>query len=517
MAAPSDHERRLAHQGVRKSLGAYYTPPDVVGGVLDLALEPLLAERAAIGHEAVAALRVIDPACGTGNFLVAVAHRITSTLVALGVDAAEAADAGVRCVHGIEVEASTAETCRASLSTLSPSFADEQVVRGDALLDAATASEGRYDLVVGNPPFLSRLGSKTARSVSEAKALRNRFGDAVAAYTDPATIFLALGHRLARPDGGVFALIEPISILSARDAAGVRRAVVADAALTDLWVIGNGVFDAAVEVCAPVLVRGASGDRTRLFAGRTRVPCPVVASPRPDEASWSRLLAAQGGLPVRSLQAQGTLAELATATADFRDQYYGLAPHVVDRASEAPGWPRLVTVGLIDPAALGWGHRLTRFNKASYLHPRVDLGALDPKLAAWAASRLVPKVLLATQTRVLEAVVDAEGSLLPSVPVISVVAPLADLWRVGAVLTCPAVALEASRRHLGSGRNARSMRLRAQEVLELPLPADREAWDEAADLLERGAPLVEVGRRMDEAYGLGDDDELLAWWIDLLP
>ena len=102
-------------------------------------------------------------------------------------------------------------------------------------------------------------------------------------------------------------------------------------------------------------------------------------------------------------------------------------------------------------------------------------------------------------------------------PVISVVAPVADLWRVAAVLTCPAVTLEAARRHLGSGRNAKAMRLRAQEVVELPLPADRSAWDEAASLLRAGSPLAEVGRRMDEAYGLVGDEELLAWWLGLLP
>ena len=61
------------------------------------------------------------------------------------------------------------------------------------------------------------------------------------------------------------------------------------------------------------------------------------------------------------------------------------------------------------------------------------------------------------------------------------------------------------------------MRLRAQEVLELPLPADRGRWDEAAALLEDGAPLAEVGRAMDEAYGLAGDDELLDWWLALLP
>ena len=294
------------------------------------------------------------------------------------------------------------------------------------------------------------------------------------------------------------------------------------AALTDLWVLGDGVFDASVEVCAPVLVRSSGEGATRLHTGRHRVAGEEVPAPAGTDRSWSGLLADHGGLPRRTLETDGTLGDLASATADFRDQYYGLAPHVVEQVdavgADGSHRPALVTTGLIDPGGLAWGRRVTRFNKAPYLHPRVDLAALEPALRTWAASRLVPKVLVATQTRVLEAVVDETGELLPSVPVISVVAPAADLWRVAAVLTCPAVALEAARRHLGSGRNAQAMRLRAQEVRRAAAPRGPRGGG------TRRPRCCGPARRwprwagcMDEAYGLVGDEELLAWWLGLLP
>ncbi|WP_426570953.1 HsdM family class I SAM-dependent methyltransferase [Aquihabitans sp. McL0605] len=530
----TDHERSLDASGVRKGLGAYYTPADVVEGLLDLALDPVLRALEVGGPDAVATLRLIDPACGTGNFLVAAARRIVAVLEELGVDEHRAAVDAVRCVRGIEIDAATARLCRAHLREIDPSCSGRQVKRGDALLDPSLAREGTFDVVVGNPPFLSQLDASTARGVQGGAALRTRYGDAVASYTDPAALFLVLGHRLARRDGGVLAMIEPMSVLTARDASGARAAVLEGSALTDLWVLGEGVFDASVEVCAPVIVRSSVATRTLLHTGRERVPGVLVAPPKGADRSWSALLADHGGLPRRTLETSGTLGGLASATADFRDQYYGLAPHVVDQqVADDAVRPRLVTSGLIDPADLAWGRRSTRFNKATYQHPRVDLAALDPKLRHWARTRLVPKVLLATQTRVLEAVVDDHGLLVPSVPVISVVASPGDLWRVAAVLTCPAVALEAARRHLGSGRNSRSMRLRAQEVLDLPIPADLDRWDGAATLLRTAAVLrasghpfdlaghrahlQTVGRLMDEAYGLVDDEELLGWWLEQLP
>jgi len=522
--AGAAHQARLAARGERKALGAYYTPPALVAGVVDLALGPVLDRAAREGPEAILALRVVDPACGDGRFLVEAGERLLGALATLGLvgDEARRAVAG-RCLHGVDVDPTAVRLARRALRDLGGDARGvaRRVVEGDALHDAAGLQPGTFDVVVGNPPFLSQLGASTARTPERAAALRTRFGAAVATYTDPAAAFLLAGLELARPEGGTVALVEPISVLTARDAGGVRGAAVEQAQLRDLWVVGDGGFDAAVEVCVPVLVRPAATDAnrsTRLHRGAGR--SAEGEAPHPSgAASWSALLAGLAGTPRRRLRTAGVLGDVATATADFRDQYYGLAPHVVDReVADDATHPPLVTVGLVDPARCWWGERSTRFHKVRYDHPRVELAALPAALRTWSAARLVPKVLLATQTRVPEAVVDPAGHLLPSVPLISVVPHEPDdLWRIAVVLTCPAVALVAVERHLGSGRNARALRLRAAEVLELPLPADRAAWDEAARRLRSGGALNEVGRAGDAAYGLVDDEEVLAWWVDRLP
>ena len=293
--------------------------------------------------------------------------------------------------------------------------------------------------------------------------------------------------------------------------------VLRDAALRSLWVAGEPVFDAAVEVCAPVLVRGRTSETdTELVSGRTFTAVGLASSPTTGDASWSGLLASLHDLPDPRPASDGVLGDVAEATADFRDQYYGLAGHVVDRADGALDQPRLVTSGLIDPGQLLWGERPCRFNKATFTHPRVQVAELEPPLQAWVERRLVPKVLVATQTKVLEAVVDAEGCLLPSVPVVTVTAPADLLWRVGAVLSSPVASLVAARRHLGTGRNATALRLSAADLLALPLPADGAAWTSAAEHLRAGR-LVESARSMNVAFGLDADHEVLAWWQDRRP
>ena len=227
-----------------------------------------------------------------------------------------------------------------------------------------------------------------------------------------------------------------------------------------------------------------------------------------------------------TISSEGSVADIANATADFRDQYYGLAPHVVDSA-DSVDLPRLVTSGAIDPARLLWGQRPAKFNKVSYQHPRVRVDDLEDGLRSWSQKRLVPKVLLATQTKVLEAIVDREGTLLPSVPVITVTTKPEDLYRLAALLVSPPVTLVAAQRHLGAALSSDALKLSAKEVLDLPLPADHAAWDEAGRLFElaslaesaaKGREFLEqCGEMMCRAFGVSDETELLDWWISRLP
>lgn len=535
-AVSARHQRDLAARGVRKAMGSYYTPPDVVAEVLDLALSPALA--AAVGRaEGVAGLHIVDPACGTGHFLVAAAERVAAALAATGSPEREARLAAVATVWGVDIDPGAVRRCRAALRAFagldgsSPGGRGiaRRVVVGDAL-HGDPLPRRSFDVVVGNPPFLSQLGSATARTEDQRIALRARFGADVSAYTDPAAAFLLVGLDLARPDGARIALVQPRSVATARDAAGVRRRLVEAASLDALWLVGEGAFDAAVDVCVPVLRvgDGPAPAVVHLRRGRPAETGGTGRRPTPQDRSWSHLLAASAGLPRRVLRGDGVLGDLAEATADFRDQYYGLAGHMVDRPDgDDARHPPLVTSGLIDPAHLAWGERTTRFNKATYRHPRVDRAALSAELERWVARRTVPKVLVATQTRVLEAVVDPDGRLLPSVPVLTVTAEAGRLWHVAAVLTCPSVTLEAAGRHLGAARNATALKLSASDLLALPLPSDHRRWAEAAaqlraaheasDPVERHRLLVACGAAMDAAYGCGGDHELLSWWVDRLP
>jgi hypothetical protein len=443
-----------------------------VDHVLDTVLDPALA-----GRPSPAGLRILDPACGDGRFLVAARERVRRRFGTVPDG----------CLTGIDIDPAAVAVAAGALG---PSA---DVRTGDALDGAVTAAP--FDVVVGNPPFLNQLAAGTSRGG------RSRWGGG--AYADTAALFLSLAVHAARPDGGRVGLVLPHSILATRDTAPIRAAVLAGARLDALWWTADSVFDADVLTCVVAVVRGEPQDAVRRAHGPRFDALPDAAghdlARRP---TWSHLCADAAGIPTVPLGDGLALRRLATATADFRDQYYGLVPHVTDAGDGAP----LVTAGLLDAGRCAWGERPARFARRSFAAPRVAVDALAPALQAWAARRLVPKVLVATQTRVVEAAVDPTGEWLPSVPVITVVPhDPTDLWRVGAVLCAPATTAWAAATYLGAALSARAIKLSASQVLDAPLP-DR-PWDGAADALAAG-DVDECARRMDVAYGT----DLYEWW-----
>jgi hypothetical protein len=327
-----------------------------------------------------------------------------------------------------------------------------------------------------------------------------------------------------------------------------------------MWGSDQQLFDdAAVQVCAPVVrVRGSARSSSPSFAahsvpdGRDRraVPGGQVAgggavevrwwsgtdlryqAPRPAVgSSWGPLLAAAMGVPFHEIDARSRpVAEIATATSGFRDEYYALR----DAASESddPLDPPLVTVGMIDPFELRWGTARHRLGGESVSRPRVDLealGAAAPGVARWVGLRRRPKVLVATQTKVVEAVVDPAGDWIPMTPVISV-EPIdaADVWHLAAALSAPPVSAVVASEHLGSGRAAGSLRWSARGVAAARLPVDRAAWDRGADIVRhlsveggpvgaRDAAFEELARVMTVAHGLAEDHAVVSWWSDRRP
>ncbi|MFJ9371322.1 Eco57I restriction-modification methylase domain-containing protein [Nocardia sp. NPDC101769] len=110
----------------RKKSGSYYTPSALIDLVLDEALDPLIDEalRTANPEQSLLALTVVDPACGSGHFVVAAARRIASAVATIRTGDTEPNPAALRaatadviehCVYGVDLNDLAIEITKVAL------------------------------------------------------------------------------------------------------------------------------------------------------------------------------------------------------------------------------------------------------------------------------------------------------------------------------------------------------------------------------------------------------------------
>jgi hypothetical protein len=141
----------------RKLTGSYYTPDTLVRELIKSALAPVIEQRLAADPanpiEALLAIRVIDPACGSGHFLLAAARRLAEKLAQLR-SLAGGQEGAIRphdyrhalrevvahCIYGVDRNPMAIELARMALwlegyeEGRPLSFLDHHLQVGDALL-----------------------------------------------------------------------------------------------------------------------------------------------------------------------------------------------------------------------------------------------------------------------------------------------------------------------------------------------------------------------------------------------
>ncbi|WP_241160628.1 Eco57I restriction-modification methylase domain-containing protein [Pseudomonas chlororaphis] len=141
----------------RKLTGSYYTPDSLVQELIKSALEPVIEQRLAANPAnptaALLAIRVIDPACGSGHFLLAAARRLAEKLAQLrslegGQEGAiqpqdyrhALREVVARCIYGVDRNPMAIELARMALwlegfeEGRPLGFLDHHLQVGDALL-----------------------------------------------------------------------------------------------------------------------------------------------------------------------------------------------------------------------------------------------------------------------------------------------------------------------------------------------------------------------------------------------
>jgi len=201
--AREDSGRRFCFAGgneargnARKISGSYYTPDNLVQALLDSALDPVLARAEAEGGaDAILKLAVIDPACGSGHFLLGAARRM-ATRVALLRDSeapdypAAMRDVARHCIHGVDRNPMAVELAKVAMwiEAVEPgkplTFLDSHIRCGDSLVgvfDLSVLGEGiadeAYKALAGDDrEVVSHYKAKNRREQAERERIEGGLG-----------------------------------------------------------------------------------------------------------------------------------------------------------------------------------------------------------------------------------------------------------------------------------------------------------------------------------------------------
>jgi SAM-dependent methyltransferase len=413
----------------RRTAGAYYTPPEVVRLMADLALDPLLADSKRDNPP-----RIVDPACGAGEFLVEAADRLLGRFGKATTAAALA---------GVDIDAAAVEAARQRLQRLGlPRNVILQNIRCADGLAAGTFDPASFDCVLANPPYVSIRQLAKSRVPAEIADLRQRFRTASGNF-DLYVLFIERAIGLLVP-GGRCGLIVPNKWATLDYARGCRELLLAETTLEQVIDLSASRVFSQASVYPHVLVlrrEPAASSHEILYSNsipsaRTRpgsgAPprAPSLRNASPEQATLlQRLLSPVAisfttPLDVESRVATvplGQLCTLSCGTAGFAAQRIALRLVEADDDRPLPepsnAQPRnapqrvlnsadFITSGNIDRYEIALGN--VRYLKRRLARPRLPLDApelTDRKRRLFRS----PKIVIAGMSRRLEAAWDDRG------------------------------------------------------------------------------------------------------------
>jgi len=175
----------------RKTTGSYYTPPELVNELIESALVPVIDERLSTAktteekERALLDIKVCDPACGSGHFLLAAARRLAKELARVRTGETEPTPEEqsnamrrviAHSIYGVDRNPLAVDLCKVALwiegtaQSKPLTFIDHRIRCGDSLvgvLDLSVLREGipdeAFDPVAGDDKPIARAVKKRNR------------------------------------------------------------------------------------------------------------------------------------------------------------------------------------------------------------------------------------------------------------------------------------------------------------------------------------------------------------------
>ncbi|HFS0969410.1 TPA: N-6 DNA methylase [Pseudomonas aeruginosa] len=201
-----DAEGESDQGNARKTSGSYYTPDSLVQELIQSALLPVIDQRVKANpeqpREALLSIKVCDPACGSGHFLLAAARRLAAKVAELDAQGNQYSEEQYRhalrevvlkCIYGVDLNPMAIELCKTALwlEALEPGkplgFLDAHIQCGNALIgvfDPAVLEAGipddAYKALTGDSKTVASDAKKRNKQAAKKLAVSLRMSGSLA-------------------------------------------------------------------------------------------------------------------------------------------------------------------------------------------------------------------------------------------------------------------------------------------------------------------------------------------------
>ncbi len=271
----------------RKRRGHFSTPPLLVEKILDAC--------GYIPDKDLARVRILDPACGSGNFLAGAAQRFLAFGTRANLSLEERASLIKRNLWGFDPDPISCFLAEMKLHTIthnnishSSALTSLHIHQADSL---SFPWEPCIDLFIANPPYLAAKNN----DLSGYRFAHQR------GQADSYLLFLNLALQVVRP-GGWIGMVLPDPLLARANAARERARLLEEATLHHLWHLSD-VF--AADVGAVVIIAQKCPPRCMHTVSWIRGRWQANATFASQHAVQQSLFSRQPGAEFRYLLSQG--------------------------------------------------------------------------------------------------------------------------------------------------------------------------------------------------------------------
>ena len=491
----------------RKEQGIYYTPSYIVDYIVKNTVGEYIKTHT---PEEIRKVRIVDPACGSGSFLIRAYKELenywkhNSDFAQLTLDSEEFYSKKVEIlknnIFGVDLDPKAVEIAQLNLLLQISEkkqrlpLLQNNIKVGNSLIDDPSVSdrafkwkdefpeimkEGGFDIVIGNPPYIDSEEMSKSQP-KERRYLSTKFTTAKGNW-DIYCIFIEQSHKLLKQNGK-FGMIIPNKVLSMEYAKSLRD-YLSNYSIDRIVDYSNvNVFNAdnypIVIITTKIynqrnttfLEQWKGTDNNVVLVSQGTIKQKLYTNKKYE--TWSHLLSKSGTeflLKIKKNSTNLSILNEEVSGAFTVSEAYELKKYLREIDIVSEHYFKFINTGTIDRYFSLWGLEKTTYIKDSYRNPVVlknDLANYFPRRYRQAS---LPKLIIGGMTKRLECYLDEKGEYLAGKSTVLIFPKKINCYALLGLINSKLMTYIHKLMFSGSSMSGGYINISPSQILELPI------------------------------------------------